>query len=57
MLNESLSKEIGRFWENESYGTRSKLDSNLLSPTEQQVLQILENKKILKNGHFETPLL
>ena len=29
----------------------------ILSPTEQQVLQILENKKILKNGHFETPLL
>ena len=33
------------------------LDPNLLSPTEQQVLQILENNTILKNGHFETPLL
>ena len=33
------------------------LDPNLLSRTEQQVLQILENNTILKNGHFETPLL
>ena len=29
----------------------------MLSPTEQQALQILENNTILKNGHFETPLL
>ena len=34
-----------------------KVGSNLLSPTEQQALQILENNTILKNGHFETPLL
>ena len=55
--NESLSTEIERFWQIESYGTFSKLDPNLLSPTEQQALQILENNAILKNGHFETPLL
>ena len=30
---------------------------NFLSPTEQQALQILENNTILKNGHFETPIL
>ena len=55
--NESLSKEIERFWQVESYGTLSKLDLNLLFPTEQQALQILENNTILKNGLFETPLL
>ena len=55
--NESLSKEIERFWQIESYGNFSKLDSTLLSPAEQQALQILENNTILKNGHFETPLL
>ena len=33
------------------------MDPNLLSPTEEQALQILENNTILKNGHFETPLL
>ena len=55
--NESLSKEIEHLWQIESYGTFSKLDPNLLSPTEQQALQILENNTILKNGHFETPLL
>ena len=55
--NESLSKEIGRFWQIESYGTLSKLDPNFLSPSEQKVLQILENNTILKNGHFETLLL
>ena len=55
--NETLSKEIVRFWQIESYGTFSKLDPNLLSPTEQQALQILENNRTLKNGHFETPLL
>ena len=55
--NESLSKEIERFWQIESYRTFSKLDPNLLSPTEQQTLQILENNAMLKNGHFETPLL
>ena len=30
---------------------------NLLSLTEQQALQILENNTIVKNCHFETPLL
>ena len=55
--NESLSKEIEYFWQIESYGTFSKLDPNLLSPTKQQALQILEDTTILKNGHFETPLL
>ena len=55
--NESLSTEIERFWQIESYRTLSRLDPNLLSPTEQQALQILENNTILKNGHFETPLL
>ena len=38
-------------------GTLSKLDPNLLSPTEQQVLQILENNTILKSDYFERPLL
>ena len=57
MSNESLSRETERFWQIESYGTFSKLDPNLLSPTEQQALQILENNTILKNGHFETPIL
>ena len=57
VLNELLSTEIERFWQIESYGTFKKLDLNLLSPTEQQTLQILENNTILKNGHFETPLL
>ena len=38
-------------------GTLSKLDPNLLSPTEQQVLQILENNTILKRDYFERPLL
>ena len=33
------------------------MDPNFLSPTEQQDLQILENNAILKNGHFETPIL
>ena len=33
------------------------MDPNLLSPTEQQVLQILENNTILKNDYFERPLL
>ena len=60
--NESLSKKIERFWQFESYGTFSKVDPNLLSPTEQQALlknnsTILKNNTILKNGHFETPLL
>ena len=60
--NESLSKKIERFWQIESYGTFSKLDPNLLSPTGQQGLlnnnnAILKNNTILKNGHFETPLL
>ena len=55
--NKSLSKEIERFWQIESYGTFSKLDPNLLSPTEQQDLQMLKNNPILENGHFETPLL
>ena len=32
------------------------MDPNLLSPTEQKTLQILEDKTILKNGHYETPL-
>ena len=50
--NESLSREIERFWQIESYGTPSKLDPNLLSPTEQQALQILQNNTILKNDHF-----
>ena len=50
--NESLSKQIERFWQIESYGTLSKLNTNLLSPTEQQALEILENNTILK-----TPLL
>ena len=45
--NESVSKEIERFWEIESYGTFSELDPNLLSPTEWQALQILENNTIL----------
>ena len=57
MSNESLSKENERFWQIESYGTLSMLGPNLLSPTEKQALQILENNTILKNGHFETPLL
>ena len=56
MSNESLSRETERFWQIESYGTFSKLDPNLLSPTEQQALQILENNTISKNGHFEAPL-
>ena len=55
--NESFYKEIKRFLQIESYGTISKLDPNLLSPTEQQALQILEKNTILKNGHFQTPLL
>ena len=33
------------------------MDLNFLSPTEQQVLQILENNTILKNDYFERPLL
>ena len=32
------------------------MDPNLLSPTEQKTLQILEDKTILKNGHYEKPL-
>ena len=55
MSNESVSKEIERFWEIESYGAFSELDPNLLSPTEWQALQILENNTILKNDHFEIP--
>ena len=55
--NESLFKEIECFWQIESYGTFSKLDPNLLASTEQQALQTLENNTILKNCHFETPLL
>ena len=57
--NESLSKEIERFWQRQikSYGTFSMLDPNLMSHTEQQALLILENNTILKNGHFETPSL
>ena len=55
--NVSLSKETERFRQIESYVTFSKFDPNLLSPTKQQALQILENNTILKNGHFETPLL
>ena len=55
--DESLSKEIEYFCQLESYGTLSKLDLNLLSPTEQHALQILENNTILRNGHFEIPLL
>ena len=34
----------------------SKLDANLLSPTEQQAIQIFEKNTILKNGHFGIPL-
>ena len=45
--NESLSKEIEHFWQIISYGAFSKLDPNLLSPTEQQALQILEDNTIL----------
>ena len=41
--NESFYKEIVRFLQTESYGTISKFDPNLLSPTEQQDLQILTN--------------
>ena len=55
--NESFYKEIVRFFQTESYETISKLDPNLLSPTEQQALHILDRNTILKNGHFETPLL
>ena len=57
MSNESFYKEIVGFLQTKSYGTISKLDPNLLSPTEQQALQILERNTILKNGHFETPWL
>ena len=57
MSNESFYKEIVGFLQTKSYGTISKLDPNLVSPTEQQALQILERNTILKNGHFETPLL
>ena len=48
VANESLSKEIELFWQIESYGTLSRLDPNLLSPSEQQALQILERITILK---------
>ena len=41
--NESLSKDIERFWQIESYGTFSKLGPNLLSPTEQQNIRAQHN--------------
>ena len=41
--NESLSKDIERFWQIESYGTFSQLGPNLLSPTEQQNIRAQHN--------------
>ena len=50
--NEMLSQHIERFWEIDIYGTKNSAEQNLLSPSENKTLQILE-KEIFKEDHFE----
>ena len=50
--NEMLSQHIERFWEIDIYGTKNSAEQNLLSPSENKALQILE-KEIFKEDHFE----
>ena len=50
--NEMLSQHIERFWEIDIYGTKNSAEQNLLSPSENKALQILD-KEIFKEDHFE----
>ena len=53
--NEMLPLGFGSIIDN--YGTKNSAEQNLLSPSENKVLQILEKGTIFKGGHFEVLLL
>ena len=39
--NESLSQQIERFWEIDTYGTKNSAEQNLLLPSEDKALQTM----------------
>ena len=55
--NESLSQQIERFWEIDTYGTKNSAEQNLLPSSEDKTLHILEKGSIFNRCHFEVPLL
>ena len=54
--NKMLSQQIERFWIINTYGTKNSAEENVLSPSENAALQIIEKGTIFKGGHFEVPL-
>ena len=54
--NKMLLQQIERFWIINTYGTKNSAEQNLLSPSENATLQIIEKCTIFKGGHFEVPL-
>ena len=54
-FNTEISEKLERFWTIESYGT--KLNAESMLPSERKAIDILQKETVLKNGHFETPLL
>ena len=55
--NKMLSQQIERFWIINTYGTKNSAEENVLSPSENAALQIIEKGTIFKGGHFKVPLL
>lgn len=54
---DDLNKAVERFWEIESYGTKSPLHPHLLTKDEKHALHILKSTTKMKDGHFEVGLL
>ena len=52
-----LSQQIEPFWKIDTYGTKNLAKQNLLSPSEDKALHILEMGTIFKGDHFKVPLL
>ena len=50
-----FSQQTERFWEIDTYGTKNSAEQNLLLPSGNKALQILEKGTIFKGGHFEVP--
>lgn len=53
----SISENLERFWEIDTYGTLPKLNKNILPPDQKRALEILENTTVIKNNQFEVGML
>ena len=54
---ETLTNLVEKFWEVESYSTKSPLDPRLMSKDEKRALEILEQTTTKKQGRYEAGIL